>query len=225
MWLDIMQIQVTIADYINPWGRKTCTLLYILHELERPLTAGELEEITGIDSREVFPYLKHWINKGVVIVRRIGERVYEYTINGKWRKALRRALERAKKRKQVQLEIALKQVEDELSRKLEPTERELVLILLQRSLSESSSYIRIPAPSIRDGVEKLKEIIYDHIKDKVKSPELAVEHLPGQLADLKARGIIYIAHVTRGQTGPELIIKLDKTIETKIRQALKHLQS
>ncbi len=146
-------------------------------------------------------------------------------MNGKWRKALQRALGRSKRKKQVQLEIALKQVEEEVGRKLEPAERELVLILIQKTLGESSSYIRIPAPSIRNGVEKLKEIVYDHIKDKARSPELAVEHLPRQLADLRARGIIYIAHVARGQAGPELVIRLDKTMETKIRQTLKHIQS
>lgn len=210
---------------VRLWGRYTSTLMYVLTYFDRGLPASRLAAITGIPSRLIYSFLKYWIEKGVVRIRRIYAKLYVYVLDRKWRNAVKEALDHAERKRKIQVEIALRHIEERLGRKLEPAEEQLLIILLHRALGEGSSYIRIPALSPLEATQHLKDMVYNRLKGRVKNPELEAEKTPRQLQELIAHGVIYASYVRRGATGgPELIIRLDQAIEHELRQVLKHLQ-
>ena len=98
--------------------------------------------------------------------------------------------------------------------------------LLHRALGEGSGYIRIPALSPLEATQHLKDMVYNKLKNRVKNPVLKAKKTPRKLQELIAHGIIYASYVRRGATGgPEPIIRLDQSLEHKLRQHITQLQS
>ncbi len=99
------------------------------------------------------------------------------------------------------MEIALRHIEERLGRRLESTEKQLLIILPYRALGERSSYIRILTLSPLEAAQHLKDMVYNKLKEKVENPELEAEKTPRKLQELIAHEIIYTSYVRGEATG------------------------
>ncbi|WP_048191591.1 hypothetical protein [Pyrolobus fumarii] len=204
----------------RPRGRKVIILLdHLLASGEKGATAAELAHVAGIASKQVYPLLRWWIEKRVVIVEKVGW-LNIYKLNTRIKRALEKLLRIILRSREARVaSLAQRLAEHKLLRRLSPVEKEILALLAERILS-GSPYLRIHAENPRQALDILKVKLESRFRALGLNPnEISALLLETDeaLNELNEAGLVYMAWDTRNHT---LILRLDKSLEEELHQLL-----
>ena len=199
---------------VRVWGRYTSALLAALVASPEPLPARELAYYAGLDSsRKVYPLLRYWVLRGVVVVSKPRPGLAYYGVREELRRAVRRGLELYARMRP--LELGLRRLERlaeaRLLRRLRPVERELLALLLELALGSGSRYLRVRGPPA-DALARLADTLRRRLARLGLDPagvarELAA--LPDALAELEEHHLVYTHYDKRAGA---LVVALDRGV-------------
>ncbi len=200
---------------LRVWGRYTSGLLLVLVSSSDPVPARELAFNVGLDSsRKVYPLLRYWVRRGVVVVSKPYRTVSLYSVRDEVKRALRRALELYAHARPYELKLRRLErlVESRLLRRLKPVERELLALLLQLLLDGGSRYLRVRG-SYAEALAKLADTLRRRLERAGLSAQQVAKQLymlRESLEELAEHHIIYLHYDSRSQA---LVIALDRSLD------------
>jgi Sugar-specific transcriptional regulator TrmB. len=149
--------------------------------------ARDLAEEAGIESKHVYPYLKYWVRKGIVAVRKESG-VNVYSINDKVKAFLSEALQRfvGKKSREKIIEKAAQRYRERFGREMPPEYIAILSIFIEQALSKSSPYI-----AIRPGEETMPQVLRTMILSR-HGKDLDIEEIIEALKELEMAKLIFI---------------------------------
>jgi len=158
--------------------------------------ASELAKVANIESKDVYPRLKHWIKRGLVEVRKDLEANINFYRLTDCAKALiselRRFVEevinsvRGKKSPRKIMEEAEKRYRERFGREMGEAHRLILSIFIEQTLNRSSPYI-----SIKPGEETLPGVLRTMILQKYRRG-IDAEEIIEALKELELAKIVYI---------------------------------
>ena len=158
--------------------------------------ASELAKVANIESKDVYPRLKHWIKRGLVEVRKDLEANINFYRLTDCAKALiselRRFVEevinsvRGKKSPRKIMEEAEKRYRERFGREMGEAHKLILSIFIDQTLNRSSPYI-----SIKPGEETLPGVLRTMILQKYRRG-IDAEEIIEALKELELAKIVYI---------------------------------
>ncbi|AEM38233.1 hypothetical protein Pyrfu_0361 [Pyrolobus fumarii 1A] len=202
----------------RPRSQRVALLLdHLLAKGEEGALAHELSLVAGIPSRQVYPYLRWWVQKRVVEVSKAGW-LNVYRLSRRVRRALEELLRLLFRSRELRLaRLAQRLAEHRLMRRLSLIEAEVVALLAERLLS-GSPYLRIRAESRFHALDVLRVKLEARLRRLGLSPEQVATQLQllGEaLEELTEAGVIYTHWDARSHT---LVLRLDRSIEEELRR-------
>ncbi len=202
----------------RPRSIKVAVLLdHLLAKGDEGALAHELAVAAGLHSRQVYPYLKWWIQKRVVEVSKTGW-LNVYRLSRRIRRALEELLRMLFKSREVRLaRLAQRLAEHRLLRRLTPVEAEVVAMLAERLLA-GSPYLRIRAESRRQALDILASKLEARLRRRGLNPTAVAQQLvmlEEALEELTEASVLYYNYNAREHT---LILRLDRSLEEELRR-------
>jgi DNA-binding PadR family transcriptional regulator len=158
--------------------------------------ARELAEVADIESKEVYPRLRHWIIKGLVKAEKSPvANVNIYSLTDQARaliNELRKFIEevassvRGKKSPRKILEEAEKRYRESFGREMGEAHKLILSIFIDQTLNRSSPYI-----SIKPGEETLPGVLRTMIVQRFRK-DIDVDEIVEALKELELAKIVYI---------------------------------
>jgi len=203
----------------RPRSRRVIAMLEYLLSSPDGATAYELGRVAGVASNHVYPLLRWWIAKGVVVVTKAGA----YNVYG-IAEGVRRAFERImrlvlRSREVAAIRLAERIAETRLWRRLRPAERELIAMLAER-LATTSRYLRVRGGNTAEAIDALKAKLEERLRARGASfAEISrvLMELPDAIDELREAGVIYAHWDARNRI---LVLRLDKSVEEEIARIL-----
>ncbi len=178
--------------------------------------ASELSLVAGVPSRWVYPLLRYWVGRGVVIVEKAGS-LNLYRVDRSTASRLRGFLESLlRSREALTVRRVLAAAARRLGRRLTGAEAEVLALLAER-LARGKPYLRVSAPSREAAVDIIAARLEARLRARGLDPARIASmlaQLPDALQELAEEGLVYAHWDERRRT---LVLRIDTGLE---REAL-----
>ena len=158
--------------------------------------ARELAEEAGIESKDVYPYMRYWILKGIVKAEKdLVANINMYSLSEHAKaliNELRRFVEevassvRGKKSPRKIIEEAEKRYRERFGREMGEAHRLILSIFIDQALNKSSPYI-----AIKPGEETLPQVLRTMIMQRFRK-DIDADEIVEALKELELAKIVYI---------------------------------
>ncbi len=178
--------------------------------------ASELAAVAGVASRQVYPLLRHWVRRGVVLVEKLGS-LNLYRVDRGLASRMRGFLDSLlRSRDALVARRVLAAAARRLGRRLTGAEAELLALLAER-LARGKPYLRITAEDRRAAIDVVASKLESRLRARGVDPARVaalLAQLPDALQELAEEGIVYAHWDEKRRT---LALRIDRELE---REAL-----